>query len=47
MPGRMRAIHAMDCTYAMKYFTVAVMTAINLLNYVDRYTIAGACADFI
>lgn len=26
----------------MKYFTVAVMTAINLLNYVDRYTIAGA-----
>lgn len=25
----------------MKYFTVAVMTAINLLNYVDRYTIAG------
>jgi hypothetical protein len=26
---------------SMKYFTVAVMTAINLLNYVDRYTIAG------
>ena len=24
-----------------KYFTVGVMTLINLLNYVDRYTIAG------
>ena len=26
----------------MKYFTVGIMTAINLLNYMDRYTIAGA-----
>lgn len=25
----------------MKYVTVAILTAINLLNYVDRYTIAG------
>lgn len=24
-----------------KYVTVAILTAINLLNYVDRYTIAG------
>ena len=24
-----------------KYFTVAVLTAINLLNYMDRFTLAG------
>lgn len=24
-----------------KYFTVLILTAINLLNYMDRYTIAG------
>jgi hypothetical protein len=25
-----------------KYFTVAVLTAINLLNYMDRFTLAGS-----
>jgi hypothetical protein len=24
-----------------KYFTVGILTGINLLNYMDRYTIAG------
>ena len=24
-----------------KFFTVAILTGINLLNYMDRYTIAG------
>lgn len=24
-----------------RYFTVGVLTAINLLNYMDRYTLAG------
>lgn len=29
-----------------KYFTVAVLTAINLLNYMDRFTLAGALKRF-
>ena len=32
---------AMELGSCGKYFTVVVMTLINLLNYVDRYTIAG------
>ena len=28
-----------------KFFTVAILTAINLLNYVDRFTLAGQLDD--
>ena len=28
-----------------KYFTVAVLTAINLLNYMDRFTLAGRSVE--
>lgn len=34
------------CRDFNKYFTVAVLTAINLLNYMDRFTIAGASRAF-
>ena len=27
-----------------KYFTVAILTIINLLNYMDRFTLAGTLA---
>ena len=27
-----------------KYFTVAILTIINLLNYMDRFTLAGRLA---
>lgn len=30
-----------------KFFTVAVLTGINLLNYMDRFTIAGECYDIM
>lgn len=35
-----------DMSYARRYITVAVLTLVNLLNYMDRSTIAGLYTIF-